>query len=120
MANVGIFHTTREPPIVPDGLLAVGVRQGTDLTQRENLSCFVWLRGKGPDAAIEIVSHCKGGERTDKLRTCTRIGVPCCVVFDPHDLLRARVLRMFGLQVGPYCAVAEPYLPEGVGLGVCL
>src|SRR5438270_2133658 len=49
MANVGVFHSLRDPPIVPDVLLAVGVTPGTDLTERENLSYFVWLRGKAPD-----------------------------------------------------------------------
>src|SRR5437762_3266778 len=46
MADVGVFYATKEPPVVPDVLFAVGVRQGTDLTERENLSYFVWTRGK--------------------------------------------------------------------------
>jgi Uma2 family endonuclease len=120
MANVGVFHTTREQPIVPDVLLAVGVRQGTDLTERENLSYFVWTRGKVPDVAIEIVSNREGGEDADKLRTYARIGVPYYVIFDPDDLLRAGVLRVFALQVRRYRPLAEPYFLEEAGLGVCL
>jgi hypothetical protein len=40
MADVGVFYADREPPIVPDVLLAVGVRQGADLTERANLSYY--------------------------------------------------------------------------------
>jgi Uma2 family endonuclease len=120
MANVGVFHATTEPPIVPDVLFAAGVRQGTDLTERENLSYFVWTRGKAPDVAVEIVSNREGGEDSFKLRTYARIGVPYYVIFDPEDLLRGGVLRVFELQGRRYRALAEPYSLEGTGLGVRL
>jgi hypothetical protein len=120
MADVGVFYATKEPPVVPDVLLAVGVRQGADLTERENLSYFVWTRGKAPDVAIEIVSNREGGEDSDKLRTYARAGVPYYVIFDPDDLLRGGVLRAFGLQVRRYRPLAEPYFLEETGLGVRL
>ncbi|MBV9124800.1 MAG: Uma2 family endonuclease, partial [Planctomycetes bacterium] len=116
----GVFYATREPPIVPDVLLAVGVRQGTDLTERENLSYFVWTRGKVPDVAIEIVSNREGGEDSSKLRIYARIGVPYYVIFDPEDLLRGGVLRVFGRSELRYCPLAEPYFLEELGLGVRL
>src|SRR5205085_1016293 len=87
MANVGVFHTTGQPPIVPDVLLAVGVRQG-DPDQRENLAYFVWLRGKVPDVVIEVVSNREGGEDSVKLQSYARIGVPYYVIFDPDNWLR--------------------------------
>jgi Uma2 family endonuclease len=120
MANVGVFHSLREPPIVPDVLLAVGVTQGTDLTERENLSYFVWLRGKAPDVAIEIVSNREGGEDSDKFRTYARIGVPYYLMFDPDNLLRAGVLRVFELQGRRYRPLVEPNFLEAAGLGVRL
>jgi hypothetical protein len=120
MANVGVFHTTNEPPIVPDVLFAVGVRQGTDLTERENLSYFVWTRGKAPDVAVEIVSNREGGEDSAKLRTYARIGVPFYVIFDPDDLLRGGVLRVFQLQGRRYRPLGEPYFLEEEGLGLRL
>jgi Putative restriction endonuclease len=76
LANVGLFHTSGEPPLVPDAMLAVDVRIGQDLSVRENRSYFVWLRGKVPDVVIEIVSDRRGGEATHKMRTYARIGVP--------------------------------------------
>jgi putative restriction endonuclease len=120
MANVGVFYADREPPVVPDVLLAVGVRQGTDLTERENLSYFAWTRGKAPDIAIEIVSNQEGGEDSYKLRTYARVGVPYYVIFDPDDLLRAGVLRAFELRGRRYRPLAEPYFLEDAGLGVRL
>ncbi len=120
MANVGVFHATTEPPIVPDVLFAGGVRQGTDLTERENLSYFVWTRGKAPDVAVEIVSNREGGEDSYKLRTYARIGVPYYVIFDPDDLLRGGVLRVFELQGRRYRPLAEPYFLGEAGLGVRL
>jgi Uma2 family endonuclease len=120
MANVGVFHALREPPIVPDVLLAVGVTQGADLSERENLSYFVWTRGKAPDVAIEIVSNREGGEDSDKLRTYARVGVPYYVIFDPDNLLRAGVLRAFELQGRRYRPLAEPYFLEATGLGMRL
>jgi hypothetical protein len=120
MADVGVFHTDDEPPIVPDVLLAVGVRQGIDLGQKANLSYFVWLRGKVPDVAIEVVSNREGGEDTDKLKTYARIGVRYYVIFDPDNLLRGGVLRVAQLQGRRYRALTEPYFFEDVGLGVRL
>ena len=120
MANVGVFHTSGEPAIVPDVLFAAGVRQGTDLTERANLSYFIWLRGKAPDVAVEVVSNREGGEDSSKLRTYARIGVPYYVIFDPEDLLRGGVLRVFELQGRRYRALPEPYFLEAAGLGVRL
>src|SRR5262249_60466438 len=60
MADVGLFHTYREPPLVPDALLSVDVALGEDLQVRENRSYFQWLLGKAPDVVIEIVSDTRG------------------------------------------------------------
>jgi hypothetical protein len=117
MANVGVFHTTGEPPIVPDALLALGVRQG-DLRLRENRSYFVWLRGKVPDVAIEVVSNREGGEDTDKLRIYARIGVPYYVIYDPEEMLGRGVLRVYKLSGRTYQLLSEPYRFEELGLGV--
>lgn len=119
MANVGVFHTTGQPPIVPDALLATDVRQG-DLAERENRSYFVWLRGKVPDVVVEIVSNREGGEDTHKLAVYARIGVPYYVVFDPEDLLDGGALRVYRRSGLTYQMLAAPYSFEGVGLGVVL
>jgi len=119
MANVGVFHTAKQPPIVPDVLLAVGVQQG-NLQVRENRTYIVWLRGKVPDVAIEIVSNREGGEDTDKLRIYARIGVPYYAIFDPDNLLGRGVLRVYKLSARTYEPLAPPYSFAEVGLGVVL
>ncbi len=120
MANVGVFHTDGQPPIVPDTLLAVGVAQGQDLSRKENLSYFVWLRGKVPDVAFEIVSNREGGEDTDNLAIYARIAVPYYVIYDPQDLLGNGTLRVFQRQGGRYRLLPGPWWFEEVGLGVML
>jgi hypothetical protein len=117
MADVGLFHTSGEPPIVPDALLSVGVRQG-DVRQRENQAYFVWLRGKTPDVAVEIVSNREGGEDTDKMRLYARIGVPYYVIYDPQGQLGEEVLRVFQLRGRTYRAMPRPWFFEEVGLGL--
>jgi len=118
MANVGVLHTDGEPPIVPDVLLAVGVRQGQDMTSKANKSYFVWLRGKVPDVAIEVVSNQEGAEDTTKLVDYARIHVPYYVIFDPEKHLGKAVLRVFELRGNKYRRLAQPWFFEETGLGL--
>jgi len=120
LANVGVFHTRKQPPIVPDVLLAVGVTQGADLSLKQNLSYFVWLRGKVPDVALEIVSNREGGEDTDKQAIYRRIGVPYYVIFDPDDELGGGVLRVFERLKGRYRRLKEPFYFKDLGVGLRL
>jgi hypothetical protein len=60
MSNVGVFQTKTDPPIVPDVLLSMDIRQSEDITNKENLSYFIWIRGKVPELAIEVVSQNAG------------------------------------------------------------
>ncbi len=120
MADVGVFHSPKAPPIVPDAFVSGDVTQGSDITDRENLSYFVWLRGKVPDVVAEIVSNREGGEDTNKLRAYCRMGVPYYVLFDPNDLLGGGVLRVYERVRGRYRRMAEPYFFEELGLGIRL
>ncbi len=120
MADVPVFYSIYEPPVVPKVLLATAVRQGTDLTEHDKQSYFLWTRGKAPDVAVEIVSNRDGGEDSFRLRTYARIRVPYYVVFDPENLLSGGVLQVFMLHAGRYRRLAGPYELEGIGLGVRL
>jgi hypothetical protein len=120
LANVGLFNLYGEPPIVPDAMLSLEISQPQDITVRANQSYFVWVRGKVPDVVVEIVSNREGGEDTDKLRAYAHIRIPYYVIFDPQNLLRGGVLRVFHLDARRYRSVAEPYFLEGVGLALTL
>src|SRR5262249_678015 len=122
LANVGLFHTWKRPPLVPDVLLSLDVLQPSDLSQKENLSYFVWLRGKVPDVVCEIVSYREGGEDTDKLVDYARLRIPYYVIFDPDDELGGGILRAFELSGRTYKPISitpRIWLPE-VGLGLTL
>jgi Uma2 family endonuclease len=118
-ANVGLFFSPGEPPLVPDVMLSLDVTQTGNFSEKENNTYFVWTRGKVPDSVIEIVSDRRGGEETRKMQKYSAWGVPYYVVFDPKNVLRHGVLRAFvrnGLQYQPY----DPVWFEGIGLGLTL
>lgn len=94
-ANVGLFYSPYEPPLVPDVLLSLGVTAPADMHSKRNRSYLVWVFKKLPDAVIEIVSNKEGGELTNKLRDYARIGIRYYVVFDPKQLLSQDVLRVY-------------------------
>jgi Uma2 family endonuclease len=119
LSNVGLFYSCREPPLVPDALLALGGGVGEDLHVKENHSYFVWLQGKAPDVVIEIISDRRGAEADIKLRVYARIGVPFYVIFDPQNLLEGGTLRAFGGKRDRFEPIEPRWLPE-LGLGLTL
>jgi Uma2 family endonuclease len=119
LADVGLFFSDTEPPLVPDVILSLDISQSGDLTRKENRSYFVWRRGKVPDVVIEIVSNREGGEDTDKMRAYARLNIPYYVIFDPFSFLGKGVLRVFARMPQRYEPVAPDWL-EGIGLGLIL
>src|SRR5262249_50668460 len=120
MANVGLFHTYGESPVVPDMMLALGIappREG--ITEKRNRSYFMWLTGKPPDAAVEIVSGLRGGEEDEKMVLYSRIGVPYYVIFDPLHALGYATLRAFKRSGLGYERI-DPALLSGLELGLTL
>src|SRR6266436_6633958 len=71
-ANVGVFYSVRQPPLVPDAFLSLDVQAPEDLWTRSNRSYFTWEYGKPPDVVIEVVSNQKGAEAERKLRDYAR------------------------------------------------
>jgi hypothetical protein len=125
-ANLGLFYAVRQNPIVPDVFLSLGVEVPSDWSRKENRSYFFWEFGKPPEVAIAIVSNREGQELTRKLRDYAQIGIAYYVVFDPlrqiqdSDLMNGALLRVFGLTVGRYRDISEPFWLETVGLGLTL
>lgn len=118
-ANVGLFHTWKAPPLVPDVMLSLDVRWKLDIRQKETLSYFGWIVGKMPDVVIEIVSNREGGEDDSKLRDYARLGIPYYVIFDPDHLLGGGVLRIYELRRRKYQVYPATWL-EDIGLGLML
>jgi len=123
LANVGLFYALRQPPLVPDMMLALDVPgPGPDLSQKANRSYFTWVQdGKPPTVVVEVVSNQEGGEDSDKLRKYETIGVPYYVIFDPWRLLSDRILRIYRFA-GTGSGYIEQIggLLDAVGLGLSL
>ena len=123
LANVGLFYALRQPPLVPDMMLALDVPgPGPDLSQKANRSYFIWVQdGKPPTVVVEVVSNQEGGEDGEKLRKYEIIGVPYYVIFDPWRLLSDRMLRIYRFA-GTGSGYIEQVggLLDAVGLGLSL
>jgi Uma2 family endonuclease len=118
-ANVGLFLTSDQPPLVPDGFLSLDVTLPANIWLKQHRSYFFWLYGKPPEVVIEVVSNRKGGELDKKLREYAQMRIFYYVVFDPEEQLRAGRLRLFILQSAEYREIAVPRFPE-VELGLTL
>jgi len=119
LANVGLFYQIKSPAIVPDVMLALDVETPRSIREKNHCSYFMWIVGKPPDVAIQIVSDKYSGEDTEKLRTYQHINVPYYVIFDPDNLLDGGVLRGFVLHGGTYRPV-DPSNMDEIGLGLTL
>lgn len=119
VADVGLFYSVSEPAIVPDVLLSVGVEFPERFKEKGRRSYFVWVFGKPPEVAIEIVSGTDGGEDTEKLARYAQIKVPYYVIYDPEKFLGGRPLRIYQLSGASYVERVDRNFPE-VGLGLAL
>jgi Uma2 family endonuclease len=119
-ANVGIFYSPYQSPIVPDFFLSLDVELNQNWHVKEHCSYFVWEFEKAPDVVVEIVSNRKGSELSEKLRRYAQIGVTYYVVYDPQRLLSEDVIRVYERSFGKqYRLRKDTHLPE-IGLLVTL
>lgn len=118
-ANVGIFTSPYQPPIVPDMFLSLDVQADDHLWKKENRSYFIWKYDKAPDVVIEIVSNTKGGEADQKLRKYARMRVWYYLIFDPQHLIQQESLQVYQLSLGRYVPKEDRQLDQ-VGLGITL
>lgn len=61
---MGIYYDPYEPAIVPDGFLSIGVPRIIDEDLR--LSYVLWEEQKVPTMVLEVVSHKRRKEYTQK------------------------------------------------------
>ena len=118
-ANVGLFPSVHQPPLVPDVFLSLDVEVAEDWYDKRHRSYFFWEFGKAPEVVIEIVSNRQGNELGSKLGDYARMGVAYYVVYDPAGELSEVPLQIYELHAGRYKPRSEGTL-AGVGLGVML
>ena len=118
-ANVGLFFSLHEPPLVPDVMLSLDVSVPADFHEKQCRSYLFWEYGKAPDVVIEIVSNREGGEDDKKRRGYARVGVRYYVIYDPDEFLSHERLRIYELRGRSYEQITAQPLPE-VGLSLVL
>lgn len=118
-ANVGVFYSTHQPPLVPDVFLSLGVQIADNFWEKKHRSYFLWEFGKPPDVVIEIVFNRAGNELGSKLTDYANIGVKYYIVYDPSGQLSRTPLQVYELQGRFYTAMNTNWLTQ-VGLGVTL
>ena len=118
--NMGVYYDPKQPAIVPDGFLSLGVvrRKG----EKGRLSYVLWSENNiVPQLAIEFVSRTYGQEYSDKLALYAQMGVLYYVIYNPNYYQRDKhePFEVYCLQGSDYVRLCgEPvWLPE-IGLGI--
>lgn len=106
-ANVGIYHTLGQPPIVPDVFLSLDVEGPDNWWEKQHRCYLVWEFGKPPEVAIEIVSNREGEELGNKLKIYERMRVSYYIVFDPNLNLGEDRLYIYELRGSRYLEIAR-------------
>jgi Uma2 family endonuclease len=117
-ANVGLFATPHDPPLVPDTFLSLDVEAHPDLwKEKRHRTYFFWEFGKPPDVVIEVVSNRQGGELGAKKRGYARMRILFYAVWDPMGMLGEPGLHAFELRGDLYVPLRTPWF-EAAGLGL--
>ena len=118
--NMGVYYDPKQPAIVPDGFLSLGVVRLKG--EKGRLSYVLWSENNiVPQLAIEFVSRTYGQEYSDKLALYAQMGVLYYVIYNPNYYQRDKhePFEVYRLQGSDYVRLCgEPvWLPE-IGLGI--
>ncbi len=119
-ANVGVFFSVHQSPLVPDMFLSLDIELGKDWNADETRAYFVWELGKVPEAVVEIVSNKVGHELSSKLKRYAEWGITYYVVFDPFQELGEDVLCVYELGFGKRLRPRKDFSLLTLGLSLTL
>ncbi len=119
-ANVGIFFSVHQSPLVPDMFLSLDIEVNAGWNADERRSYFVWELGKLPEVVVEIVSNNVGNELGSKLKRYAEWGVTYYAVFDPLHELGETVLRVYELGFGKRFRLRDDFQLPLLGLSLTL
>lgn len=119
-ANVGIFFSVYQSPLVPDMFLSLDIEVNMGWNADERRSYFVWELGKLPEVVVEIVSNHVGNELGSKLKRYAEWGVTYYAVFDPLHELGETVLRVYELGFGKRFRLRDDFQLPLLGLSLTL
>ncbi len=118
-ANVAIYHTVKNLPIVPDVFVSFDVEVPENWREKQHRCYMLWNFGKPPEIAIEIVSNTVGDELGKKLAIYEKMRVSYYIVYDPSHQISPESLRIFELSGRRYREIGSHWL-EQVNLGLTL
>ncbi len=115
-----LYQQVRQPVIVPDGFLSIGVpRYKSD---RGRLSYVLWEENNIPPIwVLEIVSQTPGGEYHEKMTRYAQLGVLYYTIYNPDYWRRDKhdPFETYRLVEGEYIRqTGEPFWMPEVGLGI--
>src|SRR4028119_275418 len=118
--NMGVYYHPRQPAIVPDGFLSLGVERFKDGNLRK--SYVLWQENNTvPLWVLEVVSHTYGGEYEKKMTDYARMEVLYYAIYNPDYWRRDKhdPFELYRLVDGMYVRQqGEPtWMPE-IGLGI--
>ncbi|MGK7881048.1 MAG: Uma2 family endonuclease [Crocosphaera sp.] len=116
--DMGIYYDPENPTdvIVPDGFLSIGVPRIIDSDLR--LSYVLWDELVIPTMVLEVVSHNRRGEYTQKKEDYAKMGVLYYVIYNPLRKRKPR-LEVYKLENGKYELLAgEPVWLSEINLGI--
>ena len=117
-ANVGIFFSVHQRPLVPDMFLSLDIEVNEGWNTDERRSYFVWELGKLPEVVVEIVSN--SNELGSKFKRYAEWGVTYYVVFDPLHELGETILSVYELGFGKRFRLREDFQLPSLGLSLTL
>jgi Uma2 family endonuclease len=114
--DMGIYYDPKQPAIVPDGFLSLGVERIIDKDLR--LSYVLWEEKTVPILVLEVVSQTQRGEHTTKKEKYAEMGVLYYAVYS-HRRRRKPPLEVSRLVDGCYVLQqgSPVWMPE-IGLGI--
>ncbi|MDJ0661430.1 MAG: Uma2 family endonuclease [Crocosphaera sp.] len=114
--DMGIYYDPYQPAIVPDGFLSVGVPRIIDSDLR--LSYVLWEEQKVPTLVLEVVSHKRRKEYTQKKDFYAQMGVLYYVIYNPFRKRKPR-LEVYQLNNREYELLqGEPVWLAELNLGI--
>ncbi len=80
--NMGVYYDPKQPAIVPDGFLSLGVERRR--SEQGRLSYVLWQENNiVPQWVLEVVSQTPGGEYDEKMMKYAAIGVLYYTIYNP-------------------------------------
>jgi len=115
-----LYENKRQPVLVPDGFLSIGVPRRSGESGR--LSYVLWEENNiQPILAIEIISKKYNNEYEDKKERYAQLGVLYYLIYNPNYWQRDEhhPLELYRLEQGEYILqTGEPYWMPELGLGI--